>query len=85
MATDIPEEIATPDMLVTKIGIMTTFDGVTDEKTTHLDYDNHDLQPATQAMLSTIQVASINTMEGGRKRLGHERALKTPLIKTVTQ
>ncbi|WP_424285479.1 DUF1254 domain-containing protein [Eudoraea sp.] len=70
MTTDIPEGIVTPDVLETQIGTLTSFDGVPDEKTTQLVYDNLDLQRATQAMLSTIQVASLNAMERGMLEFG---------------
>ena len=70
MTTDIPEGISTPDVLETKIGTLTSFDGVPDEKTTQLVYDNLDLQRATQGMLSTLQVASMNGMEKGLRSFG---------------
>ena len=70
MTTDIPEGIATPDVLETQIGTLTSFDGVPDAKTTQLVYDNLDLQRATQAMLSTLQVASMYAMEQGLRTFG---------------
>ena len=70
MTTDIPEGILTPDVLETSIGTLTSFDGVPDEKTTQLVYDNLNLQRATQAMLSTLQVASMNGMEKGMRSFG---------------
>jgi len=65
MTTDIPEGIATPDRLETSIGTLTSFDGVPDKETTQKVYDELDLQRATQAFLSTIQVASLVAMEEG--------------------
>ncbi len=65
MTTDIPEGISTPDKLETHLGTLTSFDGVPDAKTTQLVYDNLDLQRATQAFLSTIQIASMYAMERG--------------------
>ncbi|NKB88963.1 MAG: DUF1214 domain-containing protein [Acidobacteria bacterium] len=65
MTTDIPEGIATPDVLWTHLGALTSFDGVPDAATTAKVYDNLDLQRATQAFLSTLQVASLTAMERG--------------------
>jgi hypothetical protein len=53
MSTEIPPGIATPDKLQTRIGTLTSFDGVPDKKTTQLVYDNLDLERATQAFLAT--------------------------------
>jgi len=65
MTTDIPDGIATPDRLETSLGTLNSFDGVPDAATTQKIYDNLDLQRATQAFLSTIQVASLVAMEHG--------------------
>lgn len=70
MTTDIPAGIETPNSLETSIGTLNSFDGVPDANTTQLVYDNLDLQRATQAMLSTIQVASLNAMERGMLKFG---------------
>jgi hypothetical protein len=65
MTTEVPEGVATPDKLETSIGTLTSFDGVPDKKTTQLVYDNLDLQRATQAYLSTLQIASLDAMRTG--------------------
>ncbi|MBT8040204.1 MAG: DUF1254 domain-containing protein [Gammaproteobacteria bacterium] len=70
MTTEVPPGIATPDTLETDLGTLTSFDGVPDEKTTQLVYDNLDLQRATQAFLSTIQIASMYAMEEGLREFG---------------
>jgi hypothetical protein len=70
MTTDIPEGIVTPDRLETDLGTLTSFDGVPDERTTQLVYDNLDLQRATQAFLHTIQIASMYAMEQGIRGFG---------------
>ena len=70
MTTDIPPGISTPDKLETSLGALTSFDGVPDAGTTQLVYDNLDLQRATQAFLSTIQVASLVAMEEGARGFG---------------
>jgi len=70
MTTQVPEGIATPDKLETAIGTLTSFDGVPDAVTTQKVYDNLDLQRATQAFLSSIQVASMYAMEKGMLEAG---------------
>lgn len=70
MTTDIPEGISTPDRLETDLGVLTSFDGVPDDRTTQLVYDNLDLQRATQAFLHTIQVASMYAIERGIRSFG---------------
>ena len=70
MTTPIPEGIATPDKLETRIGTLTSFDGVPDKETTELVYDQLAFQRATQAFLSTIQVSSMAAMENGIRKFG---------------
>ena len=70
MTTAVPPGVATPDKLVTSIGTLTSFDGVPDAKTTQLVYDNLDLDRATQAFLSSIQIASMYAMEEGMRKFG---------------
>ena len=65
MTTEIPPGIATPDKLETQLGTLTSFDGVPDKATTQKVYDNLDLQRATQAYLSTLQVSSMGAMREG--------------------
>jgi hypothetical protein len=70
MTTDLPGGIVTPDRLETSLGTLTSFDGVPDAATTQKICDALDLQRATQAMLSTIQVASPVAMERGARGFG---------------
>ncbi|SMP72544.1 Uncharacterized conserved protein [Neorhodopirellula lusitana] len=70
MATPIPEGIATPDTLESRIGTLNCFDGVPDKKTTELVFDQLAFQRATQAFLSTIQVSSMAAMEHGIREFG---------------
>lgn len=65
MTTEIPPGIATPDNLETQIGALTSFDGVPDKATVQKVYDNLDFQRATQAYLSTLQLASMYAMREG--------------------
>ena len=70
MSTEIPEGIATPDKLETNIGTLISFDGVPDKKSTQRVYDNLDLERATQAFLSTIQISSLEAMKKGLLKFG---------------
>ena len=70
MTTEIPDGLETPDKIQTTIGTLTSFDGVPDKETTQKVYDNLDLQRATQAFLSTIQISSLNAMEKGLLKFG---------------
>ncbi|MGB3211420.1 MAG: DUF1254 domain-containing protein [Desulforhopalus sp.] len=70
MATDIPAGIATPDVLETRLGKLNSFDGVPDEQTTQLVYDNLDFQRGVQAYLSSIQIASMSGMRRGILEFG---------------
>jgi len=70
MTTSIPEGIATPDRLETRLGTLTSFDGVPDKETTQKVYDNLDLQRATQAFLNSLQISSLNAMEHGMTKFG---------------
>ena len=70
MTTDIPPGIATPDKLETRLGTLTSVDGVPDAATAQKVYDNLDFQRATQAYLSSIQIASMNGMREGILKWG---------------
>ncbi len=70
MTTEIPAGIATPDKLETHLGTLTSFDGVPDAKTTQVIYDNLDQMRATEAFLSSIQIASMYAMKAGLLEFG---------------
>ena len=65
MATEIPKGIATPDKLDTRIGTLTSVDGVPDKETVGKIYDNLDFQHGVQAFLSGIQIASMHGLRKG--------------------
>jgi hypothetical protein len=65
MTTEVPPGVATPDELDTRIGRLTSFDGVPDKATTEKVYDNLDFQRAVHAYLSTLQIASLRAMREG--------------------
>lgn len=79
MTTDIPAGIATPDKLETRLGTLTSFDGVPDAATTQKVYDNLDFQRATQAYLNSIQIASMNGMSEGILKWGPNRG-RLPIL-----
>jgi hypothetical protein len=70
MTTTIPEGIATPDRLETRLGTLTSFDGVPDPRTTKVVYDNLDFQRAVQGFLSSLQIASLEAMRDGLLKFG---------------
>ena len=70
MTTEVPPGIATPDRLETRIGTLTSFDGVPDPETAQKVYDNLDFQRAVQAYLSSIQIASMYGMRKGILEFG---------------
>lgn len=79
MTTDIPAGIATPDKLETRLGTLTSFDGVPDAATTQKVYDNLDFQRATHAYLNSIQIASMNGMREGILKWGPNRG-RLPIL-----
>jgi len=70
MTTEIPPGIATPNKLETRLGTLTSFDGVPDAKTTQIVYDNLDFQRATQAFLAGLPIASMYAWREGFKEFG---------------
>ncbi len=65
MSTEIPAGIATPDRLETRIGVLTSIDGVPDKATVQKIYDNLDFHRGVEAFLSGIQVASMSALRKG--------------------
>jgi len=70
MTRPVPAGIATPDKLTTRLGTLTSVDGVPDAATAQKVYDNLDFQRATQAYLNSIQIASMNAMREGILKFG---------------
>ncbi len=70
MTTPVPEGVATPNRLETSLGTLTSFDGVPDETTTKIVYDNLDLLRATEAFLNCIPIASMYGLEKGYREFG---------------
>ncbi|KPK14098.1 MAG: hypothetical protein AMJ62_14050 [Myxococcales bacterium SG8_38] len=78
MTTEVPPGVATPDRLQTRLGTLTSVDGVPDTATTQKVYDNLDFQRAVLAYLSTLQIASMHAMREGL--LGFGPANRTVLL-----
>ena len=70
MTTEVPAGIATPDRIESRLGTLTSFDGVPDEATTQLVYDSLDFQNGVQAYLSSLPIASMSAMREGLKGFG---------------
>ena len=70
MSAPVPPGVATPDKLETRLGTLTSVDGVPDAATTQKVYDNLDFQRAVQAYLNSIQIASMNGMREGILKWG---------------
>ncbi len=69
-ATDIPAAITTPDSVETRLGTLNFFDGMPDEKTVQLAYDNLDFQRGVSAFLNAIPIASMSAMRKGFREGG---------------
>jgi hypothetical protein len=70
MSTPVPPGIETPDKLETTIGSLTSFDGIPDEATTQVIYDNLDRNRATTAFLNCIPIASMSAIRSSILRYG---------------
>ena len=70
MTTTIPDGIATPEKVKTRIGTLNLVDGVPDKKTVQKVYDNLDFQRGVQAFMSGIQIASMSGMRRGILEFG---------------
>jgi hypothetical protein len=69
-ATKIPKSITTPDTVETRLGTLQFFDGMPDEKTVQLVYDNLDFQRGVSAFLNAIPIASMYAMREGIREGG---------------
>jgi hypothetical protein len=70
MTTDTPPGIVTPDKLETRIGSLTSVDGVPDKATVEKIYENLDFLHGVQAFLSGIQIASMHGLRKGVLEFG---------------
>jgi len=65
MTTPTPASITTPDTVASTIGTLRLFDGVPDEATTQLLYDNLDRQRGVEAFLNAMPGASAEAIRVG--------------------
>ncbi len=56
-ATDIPASITIPNSVETRLGTLRFFDGMPDDKTVQLVYDNLDFQRGVSAFVNAIPIA----------------------------
>ena len=70
MATEIPVSITTPNQVETRLGTLKFFDGLPDEQTVQMVYDNLDFQRAVQAFLTALPAASVCAMRAGLRTFG---------------
>jgi hypothetical protein len=70
MTTPIPASITTPDLVASPIGTLRFFDGVPDDATTQLVYDNIDRQRGVEAFLAAMPGASVYAIREGLKSQG---------------
>ncbi|MFT5728995.1 MAG: hypothetical protein ACI8PB_003158 [Desulforhopalus sp.] len=69
-STDIPESVTTPDSVKTRLGTLKFFDGMPDEATVQLVYDNLDFQRGVSAFVNAIPIASMSGMRKGFREAG---------------
>jgi hypothetical protein len=67
---EVPEKTITPDIVKTSIGTFNYFDGMPDEKSVKLAYDELDKQIASQTFLQNLQTVSMEAIRAGLKEYG---------------
>lgn len=70
--TKIPESIMTPDKVKTRIGTLEFFDGIPNEKTAALLYDNLDFLRGVETFLNGLPAASLEAFRRGQATLAGE-------------
>lgn len=70
MTTEIPDGIASPDKVESRIGTLNFFDGFPDDATVENLYDNLDFQRAVQAYLLGLPAVNIASYRKGLARVG---------------
>jgi len=70
MTTPVPEGIATPDTLETRLGTLRFFDGVPNAETSEKVYEFLDFQHAVQAYLDALPIASMSGLRAGLLSFG---------------
>ena len=70
----IPESILSPDEVETRIGTLEFFDGIPDEDSAALLFDNLDLNRGVQAFLNGMPASNFEAGRSGHIALGQEKA-----------
>jgi len=70
MTTEIPEGIASPDKVSTRVGNFALRDGIPDQESIEKIYDYLDFHNGVQAYLSSIQIASMSAIRRGLLEFG---------------
>ncbi len=70
MATDIPEEITTPDIVETRIGTLNFKNGIPDQATRDKIWDHLDFARAVEVYLNTLPVVSMYAARKGPRDVG---------------
>ncbi|NIS83022.1 MAG: DUF1254 domain-containing protein [Anaerolineales bacterium] len=70
MTTEIPEGIATPDKVSTRVGNFVLRDGIPDQESIENVYDYLDFHNGVQAYLNGIQIASMSALRKGILEFG---------------
>lgn len=65
-----PASVLTPDRVETRLGTLKFFDGLPDEATVQIAYDNLDLQRRVQAFLAGLPAADMCGMREGYRSFG---------------
>jgi len=68
--TSIPPGIETPDTVETRIGTLRFFDGLPDDATVQMVYDNLDFQRGVQAFLAALPAADMYALRTGFRAFG---------------
>ena len=78
--TPIPVEILTPDVVNTSVGTFRFFDGMPDQDSTKLAFENLDFIRAYETFLSLMPAASIEMLRHGHAQLGVDDHTKVMLL-----
>ncbi|MFC6634735.1 DUF1254 domain-containing protein [Microbulbifer taiwanensis] len=83
MITETPASIMTPDKVVTNIGTLQFFDGVPNQQTVQILYDNLDRMHGVEAFLAGLPAASAYALYEGPKTIGADSANKIQIWKQL--
>ena len=79
----IPPEIMTPDEVKTRIGTLEFFDGLPNENTVKLLYDNLDFIRGVNAFLNFVPAASLESVRVGHKKYGVQNSNQVVIFESL--